>query len=119
MLSGAKGPCCILLKKIMLILRSSRRHHLKLFPQSLLLHAAPLVNSSPFGAPRARSPAVARGATVRQSDESARVVTPCCCMARGLQTVTKGMMSGKKTGGEAEVKLSQIPEVNRWVSWAT
>src|SRR5436190_1765576 len=41
----------------------------------LLLQAASLVNSSPFGAPRAAPPAVARGVTVRQSDESARVAT--------------------------------------------
>ena len=106
MLGGAKRLLYLIekhkvkyLPKIKLILRSASGDIIRgFFPQSLLLQAVPLVNSSPFGAPRARSACRRLGLTVRQSDESARVVTPCGGMAHGLHIVTKGTMPWKKTG---------------------
>jgi len=91
MLGGAKRLLYLIekhkvkyLPKIKLILRSASGDIIRGFsPQSLLLKAIPLVNSSPFGVPRRAPPAGAWGVTVRQSDESARVATPQCCMARG------------------------------------
>jgi hypothetical protein len=52
--------------------------------------AATLVNSSPLRAPSRAPPAVGRGATAGQSDESARVVKPRCCMANGLHYYADG-----------------------------
>ena len=63
MLGGAKRLLYLIekhkvkyLPKIKLILRSASGDIIRGFsPQSLLLKAIPLVNSSPFGVPRARS----------------------------------------------------------------